>query len=616
MKKLIFWGFIVFAVVFLTYLGSLKNDFVADDYHLIINNDFIPVWSNVKILLNKDFLKHSFQIESGARPLTLLSLMVDYKIWGKKPFGYHLVNVLLHGVNSVLIFILAIYLGAKLTGKSNYIFGVFSALLFSLHPLQAEVVNVASFRADLLVTFFYVLSIIFFIKADKRIKWQSIIFYSMSVASFVFALFSKEIAVTLPLVILLYLWLYKREEFSKLNYAFIAGLLFLSGTFLLYFWAKRFGYDLHRLIFVNIKNNVSPISSFSAYLNTVFLAFFHYFKKIVWPFNLSFDYLITLPSTVFNLMAFFAIVLLCFFGVLFFGNEIIMKKAGITSGRKRLLQFGIGFAFIAYLPVSNVLPLANTVADRYMYLPLAGVSLILSSLLYAVPEKRIRGISLSFLFALLIIFSYSIITVKRNIVFRNMRSLYTDALKSSPESPRVRFNLALVYMSEKKWNEAIAEFNKVEELNPLYERINVWNNIGICYEKLGDFKKAKDFYGKVIIVNPNKDALNSFADILWKEGNHKGTAWLLHKSVEMFPDSEAYNNLGTFYASKKEFKKAIEYYEQAVNLKPSYVQAWINLINAYENSGRKDIAEQKTNLMAEIFARNKWHVYGRDVYEK
>ncbi len=161
------------------YSNTLKNGFVYDDRFTIVDNLFIKNWNNLPELFSKTYFSRSG--EETYRPIVTLSYFVDYSLWGLKPFGYHLTNLLLHSANVVLVYLFALLLlnnplsptllrGSNITHTHTYTrwIAFFTALLFSIHPIQSEAVNAISFREDLLVVFFLTAAFILYIKLKEE----------------------------------------------------------------------------------------------------------------------------------------------------------------------------------------------------------------------------------------------------------------------------------------------------------------------------------------------------------------------------------------------------------------------------------------------------------------
>jgi tetratricopeptide (TPR) repeat protein len=161
-------------------------------------------------------------------------------------------------------------------------------------------------------------------------------------------------------------------------------------------------------------------------------------------------------------------------------------------------------------------------------------------------------------------------------------------------------------MAQGDFPSAITEFENTIAISPLYMRLDIWHMLGTCHEKIGRLEAAKQFYTKVILVDPRKETLNNFANLLWRSGNAGGAKFLLQKSLELSPDPISYNNLGAWHALRKEYPQAIESFKKAVDLKPDYFDAWMNLLNVYAEAGDKRTADQELNRMAKLFWKNHW----------
>ncbi|HEC70151.1 MAG TPA: hypothetical protein ENI31_07720, partial [Candidatus Omnitrophica bacterium] len=155
--------FLLIVITFVVYFGSLKNEFVWDDFLVIVNNNFIKSWNNFCQLFNKSYLTSPSQIrylevinigsgESSYRPVVTLTYFIDYFFYKLNPWGYHLTNLLLHILNVLLLYFLI-----RLITQNNII-ALLAGLLFAVHPVNTEAVDVITFREDLLCFLFFVSS--------------------------------------------------------------------------------------------------------------------------------------------------------------------------------------------------------------------------------------------------------------------------------------------------------------------------------------------------------------------------------------------------------------------------------------------------------------------------
>ena len=216
--------FIVFFTA-LVYSNSLKNSFIWDDHTVIVNNNFVKSWNNLPRLFNRTYLTKDSDMEylgkkdigSGEftyRPVVTFTYFLDYSFWKLNPFGYHFTNLILHILNAGLLFVLISLIAG------NWVVALLASLFFALHPANTEAVNVISFREDLLAFLFYVSALIFYIKSrGEEAGRRRIYFYLSSLLSFGLALFSKEMSVTFPVILLGYDYLLGKRP-KKLYFPF------------------------------------------------------------------------------------------------------------------------------------------------------------------------------------------------------------------------------------------------------------------------------------------------------------------------------------------------------------------------------------------------------------
>ena len=598
--KQILCALMIFLVAVLGHMRALKNGYVVDDFKLIVCNDFIADWQNAKILINPKYLVNPYPLFCGARPLTVLSLLIDYKIWHKNPFGYHLTNILLHALTSAEIFLLVLLISRPLGGAEeavgptagNFAAAVFAALIFAFHPIQAEAVNVASFRADLLAAFLYILSLILFIKAVRKDKPACYYYYSAGFVFFISGLFAKENVITLALVFFLYLLIFAKDRIKKRTVAVSLAIASAAVVFIMFFWRRRFYYLLDDAIFPNIKDTLSPISSAGAYINTILLSFIHYSKSLLVPLKLSVDYELAVSRSLMVSEAFIALALI---GALL--GLILIYKNG-------LFRFGLCFCLACYIPVSNIFPLINTVNDRYMYIPMAGFSIALAAFIAGNFRKKVfAGVSAGILILSVITVCFGTLTLRRNVVFDEGFSLYSDAVKIAPANVRVRYNLAVADMIHKNYQEAIKNFEIVRKVNPLYMRAEMLFLVGMCHEMMGDPQKAKYFFSWSLAVTPSKEVMNSYARIFAGEGDIRDAAYLYNKSIGMGPDAESLNYLGIYCASASDYEKAAGYLKRAVELEPGYINAWANLARIAHDSKNRKLSYGISSMIKDAFLK-------------
>lgn len=393
--------FLVFGIAlldFLIYANTLQGIFLWDDHSLVAYNPLIRSWGNLGRIFSQD-QGAGFEVAYGYyRPLTLVSYMADYSLWGLRAFGFHLTNILLH-----LLVALQIYLiSRKLAGDTLVAF--WGSLLFLVHPVQTEAVAYIADRADLLSAFFMFGCLLMYLRAQRH--GQSARFYIIAGVSYLCALLSKENAVILPVLILAYQWSFRKKP----SVLFLGAISFLALSFL-------------SVRFMVLGSRVSDASlPFLFYLQRVpgfFQALGVYMRIMVWPVNLHAEY----GNVVFHPLA--PAVLL---GVLLTVTLVIC--ACRARSQKPVISFGIAWFVLAFIPVSGIYPWASSyMAERWAYFPSFGFFLIAGSLFM----HRYRFVPVRVLAAGIVVV-LSVMTFRQNAYWVDPRALFLRNLVFVPES--------------------------------------------------------------------------------------------------------------------------------------------------------------------------------------
>ena len=188
---------LILGAVFFAYSNSPRNGFVWDDHIYVENNPFVRDPANLKLLFDARFYRGTHEVLMGSRPVVLGSLLVDRALWGASPAGYHATNILIHSANSVWIYALGCALGLPPP------LPFWAAMFFGLHPAQTEAVDGVSLRGDLLAAFFVLSALWVFLWSRGRKLRTTLACAAASAALFGLGLLSKEMAASLPLLVVL-----------------------------------------------------------------------------------------------------------------------------------------------------------------------------------------------------------------------------------------------------------------------------------------------------------------------------------------------------------------------------------------------------------------------------
>ncbi len=581
------------------YSNSLKNGFVYDDEDTVVNNIIIKDLSKLSILFDKKgYFDNSG--ESSYRPVCTFTYFIDYAFYELNPWGYHLTNIVLHAVNGILLFAFLTLSGkdrefmprsaAAPPLQSNrhdipYALSLLITFLFVTHPVLTEAVNAISYREDLLVFMFYLTTMILYLLVKTNIPHSNLI-YSASCLSYFLALLSKEMAVTLPLTIYCYEWVLKNKDkglrviiYNRYNIGYIA-------ITLIYVYIRFY-------LFQNPVNERLPPWSSSIRLITIPWLTLKYIAVMMAPFSLSADYKVNPVTTPFSPMFILSLTAVAFcVGVLF----KIRKSEG-------WIAFGMAFFLITLLPVSNFIPIGNPLAERYLYLPAAGFTVVFGRLFYLIGSYNKRNLYILVPYLILICL-YSIGTINRNKVWKDSYSLWYDTVKKMPDSQQAHYNLGLVYYGQGRLDEAMKEYLTVLEYNP--NNIMAHNNLGNVYDRKGWLDEAIKEYLAVLKYNPSDTIAHyNLGRAYYKQGRSDEAIKEYLKALILDPNYvRAHYGLGVIYHSQGQIDKAIKAYLSVLRIKPNDLMAHYKIGVEYSLQNQLDDAMNEFRIVLELDPNN------------
>ncbi|MDP3764662.1 MAG: tetratricopeptide repeat protein [bacterium] len=498
------------------YINSLANPFFWDDNEFFANNSFVQNFE-IKKFFTENATAGGGIIDNYWRPLLLISFALDYKIWGLLPFGFHLTNIFLHIASAFFLFLIL----QKLF--KNYYISLGSSLIFLIHPLQTEAVTYTNSRGDSLYTFWFLLSIILYLKFRSNSKFK---FYLLAIFSFLLSLLSKELAVVLPAIILLIETTFLGAEESFLR----KTLNSFKKTYL--FWLLGAIYVASRLTFLNFKESVNLLSGENTLfatnilvrLMTFFKIVLNYFGLIFAPFNLHMERLIDPVTTVLDVRFISGFLL-----VLFWLAISYQLKA-------KSLVFGFFWFFINLAPTSNIVPINGMLYEHWLYLAQIGIWIPLLSLLSQLHNKIIiRNILIITGSIYLIFLSY--LTILRNKDWSDPISFYKKTLSYGP-SLKIYNNLGMELANKGKLEEAVENYKKALEIDSSIFILNY--NLGNTLRDLGKNEEAKEQYKLSIEKNPKfVSAYSNLLNILNQEKKYNEMREILTKLSSIYPEDKA-----------------------------------------------------------------------------
>lgn len=532
---------VLILAAFLVYANSLASAFIWDDYPLILKNYLIQDWRYLPRLFNSDLYQATWGKTNYYRPMVSLSFMWDHFLWDRISFGYHLTNVFIHLINAILVFSLF----KKMTNQITISF--WSSLLFLIHPFNPPVVAYISGRSDSLAMLFILLSFLYYLNYSKQNK---LLYYLLSIISFIFALLSREITVIFPFLILLHIVYFQDKTKDKFKF-FLPYLLISFVYIVLRFTALNFAYQ---------PAFFSKLTLFERLINIPKLIL-TYLQILLFPFNLHMEKIISISRSLIEIQS-----------ILFFSLLILVIYLTILLHKKnKLISFGLLWFIIALFPVIGLLPLNILIADHWVYLASLGFFLSLTTAFNLLIKNR-QNLILAFV---CLIFSF--ITIYRNTDWQDEMRFYNRILKYSPNSALVHNNLGVIYESHRNYELAKKEYLRAIEIDPKYA--DSASNLASIYKREEKFNEASKYFEKSLSIEPDRFvAHNSLGIVYGLTKQEEKAEKEFKKAIELNTYfAEGYYNLGVLYFQQKKYNQAVDVWQQMLKIEPqnSFIKMWI-----------------------------------------
>ncbi len=522
-RKTLPYLLLILLLCLLAYLPVFKLGFTNyDDKRYILENH------NLAFGLDNILYFFTHYFDGHYHPLTMLSLMTDHFLFGYDATGYHISNMVLHFLNTWLVFIF-IYM---LLNDKRIAFA--TSLLFGITPMGVESVAWLSERKNLLYSFFYLLALICYLRYHGEGKRK---FYWLALTAFILSLFSKAQAILFPLILLLI------DYYQHGNISSKKGWLEKAPFFLL---AVFFGI-LAQQAQNSFWQESQPDYGFLSRIVFASQAFSMYIFKLIIPVQLSAIYPYPVDAgqalPVYSYL-FLAVPLLYFVLILHF----IRKKALLLAFS--LLFFVVHIVFLLKITGS---PYGDYfMADRYTYLACIGIYLLLGSQLVRWNKTGKKS---------------------RAVVFI-LFGIY------------VLFFMARTHKHSKTWESGISLWGNVLEHFPHYYQ--ALNDFGTASSYAGNMIEAEASFRKAIKRYPDKGpAYNNYGNLKARQGNYEEAILLFNKAIESDPAyAMAYNNRALAFQKTGQYRRAIEDFKTATRLRPALLISWLNMAETYRKSGQ------------------------------
>lgn len=566
------------------YANTLFNDFVYDDMDQVLGNHWIKSPRYIgDVFIKPVWAFRGIGQSNYYRPVMHLIYMLNYQVFGIKPWGFHLTNILFHAGASVLVLlIVSLLLKQTPLSFSGIVPSFIAALLFATHPIHTEVVAWVAAIPELSFSFFCLLALYLYMRGRADARNLQL----LSVASFLLALFSKETAIMLPVIVIVYdLCFWPEEDRMYYRLKRYAPYFLVAGFYLILRFNALGGLTQVR--------RHAELSNYE-YLINVFPLFGLYLQKLLVPLGLNAFHAFSPINSLSEVKGVLSVAAAAAF----------IGLTALALRKDRLVFYGFVIVAVPLIPALYIPGLGeNTFAERYLYLPSFGFAF-----LCALAMVRLRPLSKRASVAvggglIALALAYSVGTVQRNYVWKDNLTLWTDtvkksptaagphryfgealldkgladraieqffiALQSNPDSPGVHNNLAAAYTRKDQRQDAFRHVRIALALQPQLAEAHL--NLGVLYDRDELHDKAIQEFRIAVQLNPNSPDANRTLGIAYGEGGMLEEAVkYLEAALQLNPDdAEAHNNTGVAYAKMGLMDKALEHFKAAVELDPS-----------------------------------------------
>lgn len=593
---LVLIGIVVFG--FILYSNTFNSSFHFDDLDNLQENPIIRSLSNVQ----------SIWEYSHTRFLAYYSFALNYHFSQLDVTGYHILNILIHGITAWLVYWLAVLIFSspvlkdKPIAKDKKVVALAAALLFVAHPLATQSVTYIIQRMSSMAAMFYLLSIAMYMMGRYTQPEQSkkYLYFAGCAVAAIGAMLTKENAFTLPFAILLVEVFFLQPPGRSISFKDYR--VILLGVVLLLFVAVgyfKFASFVHTSF--KIHSDVADRTlSASNYLYTQFSVILKYIQLLLVParLNLDYDYKLVYHFTdPRSITSFFMLLAILALGV------ILFKK-------QRIFSFGIFWFFLTLSIESSIIPLQDVIFEHRTYLPSFGFFLCMSYGIYLLTWEHYKKVGIAAVALFVVV--YGVLTFERNKVWENEITLWTDVIEKSPHKARCYNNRGDDFMEEGKLSEAMDDFNKALEIYPgfamaYYNRANVYKKQEKFQESIADYTKAIELWPDLHKAYSNRGNIYKMINRLEEAVTDYSYAIKLDPNYFM-----AYNNRASVYIMQHKIPEAIQDLNQSISLNPQCAECFGNRGLAEMSQGNRQMGcmdlQQAVNLgfkpAAEVLAQN------------
>jgi Flp pilus assembly protein TadD len=573
----------------IAYAKSLNNSFLWDDDLLVVDNSYVRNWTYLDATFVSDlFHNYTVGLASHYRSLQTVSYISDYSIWGLKPFGYYLTNLLLHAACVLLVYFLVERL------STNSVLSLFVAVAFAVHPVNTNAVTYVAGRADPMCFAAMLGSLLFFlryVRADDATGLTSVGLFTLSVVCYLVALFSRESSMLMPLLLFMYCVTLGAPHSHKLRYALRRTLPYAVLTVVFVFWRTAVlelqGKPLH-------PPWTLPLT---LRLQIPFRSLASYFGLLVWPSHLQMERQVVVGGSSLQFLTVIGIAI----------TLGLCTLACWTRRKVPLAYFGLCWFALTIAPLTGVLSLNASIAEHWLYVPSVGIHLCIAALYFYFdqrlsPATARRARALVAPASLIAFLALTARTICRNRDWANAMSLYSRTKQAAPYSAGIRCNLGREHIDSGDKDRARAELLSAEKLEPHYPRAK--SNLAAFYLVQGEYDKARAKAQECLALDPqNTSALLQLAMIGEEHKDFTAARLDYIRAVATTTDVRPRLQFGSFLLRAHRFREALDVVDDVFSLEPGNAICF-NLLGAILSEQHHFQAAERAFEMARSLDRH------------
>ena len=542
------------------YSNTLQVPFVFDDQANISDNAALR-WTSLNW---SNLVRTARESHSSSRPVANISFALNYYADGYDVWGYHVVNTAIHLLNAILVYLLALATfrriplptDRKLRPSIEHWMALAAALIFVSHPIQTQSVTYTVQRMTSLAVLFYLFALLLYIygrlASSRRHRWT---YWGGCFLCWGLALGSKQIAATLPLIILLYEWYFfqdlSRERLKKIAPIALGAIVILAALTWIFMGDSPF-----QRLAIGYANRDFTLGE---RLLTQPRVVMFYVSLLLFPHptRLNLNHFVETSQSFIEPMT----TLFSFLGI--FG---LLGLAIFLAPRYRLASFCLLWFLINLVIESSFIAL-EMVYEHRLYLPMVGFALLAAWLIFTVVGRWPRwGIGLMAGICLLL----AIGTYQRNETWKDKVSLWRDVVSKSPQDGRAHNNLANALQQHGHYEQAVTHYKLSLRWNPKYAPAH--NNWGRMLGIHGHFEEAIEHFQRAVLLNPNYvEAHINWGNASHGQGRSEEALEIYQKAVQLRPDNaDAHYNWGNALQALGRFDEAVFHFQKTESLNPAH----------------------------------------------